>query len=287
MSVACNDLLRLLAIHRSVIPSGGGPTKKAPIIDWLEYQKRLPTREEVVEWHRAAPSLWGIITGEISLTIVFDADDAAAIDIFHKADLKPHVKTKRGEHYYFKWPGHLLINRVGVLPHIDLRGDGGFVNCLGTNENASYSMLIFPDQDRLYDMTQLPLVVKQALLKSPTVSNKFIQVGEKIPQGHQEKWLFYKARTYKAQGDTEEMIIEKLKIDALRCPQIPGNPFTERNFKTIAHSAFRYTNGTDGIIYEDIPESQPQTKASHDTEHSAMDKPKTKPKIIIRGGVKL
>ncbi len=243
MAEILDRVFELELINRSVIPSGGGTSKKAPIVDWTIYQKEIPSLDQCTNWNETLhPSLWGIVTGLISGVIVFDTDSPEASEIFHKAGLKPHVKTKRGEHYYFKHPGdHPINNKVGVLPHVDLRGDGGFVNCLGENDSASYQMLTLPTNEVLYDMQQLPLVVKEALLKPTSQTAQFNDVGEKIPQGQQDNWLYKRACAYRGKGDTEDIIASKLRIDSTRLDQNPSRPYTDKDFMRIAKSSAKYT----------------------------------------------
>jgi putative DNA primase/helicase len=69
-------------------------------------------------------------------------------------------------------------------------------------------------------------------------------VGEIIPPGTQDAWLISQAGVYRARGDNEAAIFEKLKVDVLRCPQEPGRqPYTEADFKRIAMSVCNYPAG--------------------------------------------
>jgi len=48
---------------------------KRPIVGWTEYQKRLPTEEEVKGWFDQNPDAnIGIVTGKVSGIVVFDLD---------------------------------------------------------------------------------------------------------------------------------------------------------------------------------------------------------------------
>jgi len=135
--VSNNDVfataLNLLTLGFSVIPSGGGNTGKAPLVTWTAFQKRRPTEDELRQWQRELqPKLWGIVTGEISGMCAGDADNDQAKKVFEASDLYPHVGTPRGGgHYYFRYPGHHVKTIAGILPGIDIRGDGGFVNVVG------------------------------------------------------------------------------------------------------------------------------------------------------------
>jgi hypothetical protein len=67
-----NQALDYLDMGWSVIPLRG----KRPVLgSWLEYQKRLATREEVREWFRLEPDAnIGIVTGKVSGLVVVDFD---------------------------------------------------------------------------------------------------------------------------------------------------------------------------------------------------------------------
>jgi putative DNA primase/helicase len=231
-------LQELLALGRSVIPSGGGETLKSPVISWAEYQKRLPTIDELKSWYQNLhPTLWGIVTGAISNIVVYDADAPETMEIFHQAGLKPHVKTKRGEHYYFKHPGHLLNNKAGILPHLDMRGDGGFVNCIGHNQNAWYDILIFPTDESLYQLVQLPLVVKQALLADDKVTVRTRDISETVSAGQRNQTLASLAGTLRRRG-LSQAVIESSLLACNKNVCVP--PLPEREVLIIAKSISRY-----------------------------------------------
>ena len=124
---------KLHTLGFSIIPSGGGESGKAPIVNWMEYQQHQPDGTELEAWQkRLKPNLWGIVTGAISGVVVVDADNAETRVAIEATGLKPHVITPRGgAHFYFKHPGHHVKTTAGLLPKIDIRGDGGydFYNC--------------------------------------------------------------------------------------------------------------------------------------------------------------
>lgn len=108
---------------------------KRPLIQWQQYQKKQATASEVDGWLAQFNDFdIGVVTGRISglLVVDVDGDDGRkSLDAAH-VTMPPTwtVKTPRGWHYYFKWPEKLdgiPTTKVGVLPSVDLRGEGGYV----------------------------------------------------------------------------------------------------------------------------------------------------------------
>ncbi len=72
---------------------------------------------------------WGIATGPVSKILVLDDDGGLDLEKY-KIPKTWTVKTPKGVHYYFKWDSRLdskVTTKVGVLPNVDTRGDGGYV----------------------------------------------------------------------------------------------------------------------------------------------------------------
>jgi hypothetical protein len=117
---------KYLAKGYSVIPVG---RDKIPLIPWTEYQKRLATIEEVRAWYKQWP--WagvGIVTGKISNLVVFDIDPGYAGEIsFNKFDTVRCKTGRGGGHLYFLSPGYEIRSFTGLLPHLDVRAEGGLV----------------------------------------------------------------------------------------------------------------------------------------------------------------
>lgn len=127
--------LRYTRFHWSVIPMR--TRDKRPLIKWLEYQQRPATENEINEWYLQWPTAnVGIVTGAISGLVVLDIDprhggeqSLAQWETAH-GPLPISVEARTGgggRHVYFKHPGGIVHNRVGIVPGIDLRGDGGCV----------------------------------------------------------------------------------------------------------------------------------------------------------------
>jgi archaellum biogenesis ATPase FlaH len=100
-------------------------------VPWAEYQKRLPTEEEVNHWFTMNPEAnMGIVTGKVSNLVVFDLDSREATLYAEEEGgfpETPKVKTGKGYHIYMKYPGFEVRNNVNKKLTIDIRGDGGYV----------------------------------------------------------------------------------------------------------------------------------------------------------------
>jgi len=80
---------------------------------------------------------YGIATGSCSGIFVIDLDGADAIHAFYEGgDVPRTFAVKRGDdrrHLYFRHPSFRVKNTASaLLPGVDVRGDGGYVVCLGS-----------------------------------------------------------------------------------------------------------------------------------------------------------
>lgn len=103
--------------------------KDPAIGGWKPFQDRYPTPDELDKWTRYPTSNVGIVTGKISGIIAIDCDTQQAFDDVCRRGVPdtPRVRTGRGWHLYFRWPGVNVPNAAGILPGVDIRGDGGYV----------------------------------------------------------------------------------------------------------------------------------------------------------------
>src|SRR5262249_41744317 len=116
----------------SIIPIAA--QEKKPLIPWEKYQKTHASTSEISDWWSRWPDAnIGIVTGAISGLIVVDLDTIEAKnklkELLPGFDLLsvPRVRTGKGWQLFFKHPGVTLANRAGVIPGLDVRGDGGYV----------------------------------------------------------------------------------------------------------------------------------------------------------------
>jgi len=102
---------------------------KAPLVAWTEFQRRMPTEDEVRAWYVKWPKAnLALITGMISGIVVLDLDSEEAVDRAKTLNIlnTPLVKSRRGLHAYFKYPfGVKIANSVDKQLATDIRAEGG------------------------------------------------------------------------------------------------------------------------------------------------------------------
>ena len=173
---------------------------KHSLVKWTEYQKRLPTKEEVHHWLTVNPSAnIGIITGKISNIVVFDLDSKHAEEYAEEQGGFPEtakVKTGKGYHLYMKRPGFEVRGSVNKKLDIDIRADGNYVvappSVHGSDrmyewEKGSSIFEIDPTECTPWMMDYLEDVAKDnkpSLEKKDNTAEKTVKGAEK---GHQDK----------------------------------------------------------------------------------------------------
>jgi hypothetical protein len=105
--------------------------EKMPLVKWKEFQGRLANEEEIGSWWSQWPEAdIGCVTGRITNRLVLDIDgDEGRASISGKAlPVCPSVRTRRGHQYHFRYPAGLSKSTLaGILPGVDVRGEGGYV----------------------------------------------------------------------------------------------------------------------------------------------------------------
>ncbi len=127
--VLVDEALRYREMGFSVIPLL--QRDKRPEINWLEYQKRKPTEDEVRRWFSDEKKNVGIICGKVSGDlVVFDFDNQETMqfvisDIKSVSEKTLVVRTGKGFHVYYKIkdPPYFKLPNLAV----DVKGEGGYV----------------------------------------------------------------------------------------------------------------------------------------------------------------
>lgn len=245
---------KYLTLGYSVIPSGGGESHKAALVKWTPYQEQKPTDEQLEQWQNFLnPIMWACITGTISGIFVIDCDTPEAAEPLEQAGLCPHVRTPRGGyHFYFRHPGYPVKTQAGILPKVDIRGEGGYVNFTGSNGTGNgYSTLIMPVSDTLYNIENLPQAFLAAIQKTTKVHpTTDTSESEPIPEGQRNGYLASLAGTLRRRGANQGTIEAALLAEnESRC----NPPLPDVEVKGIAASVSRYPpNGNNNVLYKSI-----------------------------------
>src|SRR3990167_3231652 len=133
-----NEALNLLKKGYSVVAARRDD--KRPVSNWTEFQKRLPTEEEITNWFKTDPeSNIGFITGTISGFFIIDIESSVDMEIFKSYKPLPPTAIAQtgggGMHYYYKCPEGVIVPTGARIFgkeskwEVDVRGEGGFVVC--------------------------------------------------------------------------------------------------------------------------------------------------------------
>jgi hypothetical protein len=114
-----------------VIPFGH--KKKSPIVEWQQYQDKMPTQDDLNTWFKNGNNI-GMVTGLISGICVIDIDHVDSIaevnELIPDSLDFPVAKTQSGgTHYFFRCLDNNLQTKAGIegFTKVDLRANGGVV----------------------------------------------------------------------------------------------------------------------------------------------------------------
>jgi AAA domain/Bifunctional DNA primase/polymerase, N-terminal/Primase C terminal 1 (PriCT-1) len=156
-------------------------------------------------------------------------------------------RTARGYHSFFKSPDERRVDgRVGLLPGLDVRGEGGYV-VVPPSVHASgvqYEWLTPPDRQ---DLASLPRTV-QALLGAPQPHSgngtPGLRVSDVILAGARNSHLYSLARSLKVRGfSRDENLASVSSINERRCDP----PLDESELAAIVDNAMTQPDRSDFI----------------------------------------
>jgi len=115
---------------------------KRPIVEWKEYQERLPSDEELTKWFKGKKRNIAIICGRVSgglVVVDFDSKEKftdfimklknASIGLKHAIENTWIVKTGKGYHVYLRLENEDLVPRTKprLAEGLDVKAEGGYV----------------------------------------------------------------------------------------------------------------------------------------------------------------
>lgn len=179
-------------------------------------------------------------TGLVTLTVVIDADAAEAHETMRAHYGEPHVKTKRGGHWYFKHPQDGKVTSRRIASGLDCKADGGYV-VVPPSRNRTWTRGV-PDLDTL---PSLPEELKRKLrteLREERAGGQGRRdtagpAGGEIPAGTRDGTLASLAGTMRRRGMGEAEIFGALEVtNRLRCKP----PLPVEEVRRISGSVARY-----------------------------------------------
>src|SRR3989344_1989681 len=105
----------------SIVPVKG----KVALVNWREYQSKLPTKEEVEDWFlNLNPTGVAVLCGKISNIVVLDIEaNEASID---SLDI-PKTPTVRsgggGKHFYFRYSESGSVTSLNFRQKLNIQGE--------------------------------------------------------------------------------------------------------------------------------------------------------------------
>ena len=153
----------------AVVPIKLEGNKKRPYVKWKDFQKRLPTEQEIRGWWKLWPNAEvGAVTGLISNLAVIDFEKGAKM--LELPDTVTAESGGGGIHKYFRYPKRGLKSPIKVWPLTDIRADGGIIVMppSGHHSGGNYKWIQGFDEIELAEFPEhlLDLIDEQKNLKS-------------------------------------------------------------------------------------------------------------------------
>jgi putative DNA primase/helicase len=126
--IPLNPWASLYSLGFSLIPLAAGGKK--PLVKWTEFQTAKPDWAQIEQWQLDYPDAnIGIVTGTVSGIFVVDFDSPEAFQAAQHRGLGCGViaKSGRGYHVYYRHPEWTVKTTTGILDHVDIRSDGGYI----------------------------------------------------------------------------------------------------------------------------------------------------------------
>lgn len=245
--------IRYAAMGLSVIPLHG---KKPYFEDW---PNQATTNEPIIRkwWSQDPQANVGIATGRKSSLFVLDVDPKHGGQESLDALFAKHGRFEStwtattgsgGTHYFFRYPAMEVGTKAGILPGLDIRGNGGQVVAApsvhpDTNRRYLWDGLREPWDDPK-GLAEAPPWLLEILAPRPKTSP--ISVPLRIPHGVQHKTLVSLAGWMRRMGlSPDEIYPTLMKVNERRCEE----PGPAENIRQIADSMVRYQPGDKNLFY--------------------------------------
>ena len=223
-------------LRLSIIPCGGEKGKK-PLLKWRQYQKTLPYEGTIAIWAEKFPQAnIGLITGRLSGITVLDSDDPerSLASLESEYGETPFVvqSPRGGLHLYYAY--NQEKNQNGVVPKIDISGDGGYVIApysINPESQKSYTIL----KGTLADLKNLPRM--RSIVSEYEHKRTTRDINGKIQESQRNNALFIAAKNVVLSMHDKAELLEWINRYNDSEMAIPLKP---QEVKDVAESAWRY-----------------------------------------------
>lgn len=258
MGEVLDTALELLKKGISIIPLA--PGSKKPMVKWEEYQKRLPTEEEVKSWFGSGRANIGVVCGQVSGGLVaLDFESERSFKEFFNEKildetlvvLTPHG----GVHLWLRETGEIPRRsiRISKDPPLDLLGEGGFgvfppsvidhSKCDKSkckNEGFGSYMVISSAREPMLTKGVFEFVLRRCRELGWDLTEARPKIEEILPgvsEGMRNNAAFQYARylLFKVKLDPRTVLAELMRWNGLNNPPLP-----EDELETVWKSAQRY-----------------------------------------------
>lgn len=182
----------------------------------------------------------GIRTGQISGIVVLDIDQKGG----GWDSITPHLRSfpltytiytpNGGAHLYYKAPAEPLKNKVGILPGVDFRAEGGYVVASPSTLDSGTYEADFDCQE----IADLPQFLLELIRDKPQPAARSVATSGDIPEGGRNDYLARAAGAMRNKGMSAAVIYAALsELNLERC----NPPLDDEEVETIARSVGRYT----------------------------------------------
>ena len=227
-----------------VLPLRG---KRPMFENWPETATTDP--KVITQWWTQFPTAnIGVATGVKSRCFVVDIDPRHGGDQEWEAQRMAHpgfpdtltdITGGGGKHVWLRYPNFVVSNFVGLLPGIDIRGNGGQVVVPPSIHPETHQRY---EWDGLRDFNEQPIAdaplwLLELLEPKPHAQGKCSNLGLKIPHGVQHHTLLSLAGKLRSLGlIAEEMLPTMLEVNRRRC-ELPGPAI---NIERLCQSMMKY-----------------------------------------------
>lgn len=135
------------------------PNEKRPVGPWARYQRNRASDDELEAMFSDDALNIGIAQGPVSGCFVVDIDGPEGEESWSKLCQRHEfetptatAKTGKGRHLYFRIPkGATVRNAQGILPGVDIRGEGGYVVAPPSvhPDGSTYEWVLHPDDEEM------------------------------------------------------------------------------------------------------------------------------------------